>query len=160
MTAGFPPTADDVTPEGGLDFDSRVIAVVAAVPEARAMSYGSVAAAVGSRSARGVGRVMAFAGSDLPWWRIVRASGHPPVGHERRALEHHRAEGTPLLWSRGGAWRVDLARAAWWPDDDAPGPGPDDDTPGPGPDGDGAGPGRGPGPVGDGTVAARPSARP
>jgi len=118
VSTDVPPAAGDGTPADGADFDSRVVAVVASVPEARAMTYGSVAAAVGSRSARGVGRVMAFAGSDLPWWRIVRASGHPPAGHEQRALEHHRAEGTPLLWSRAGTWRVDLRRAAWWPDED------------------------------------------
>ena len=68
---------------------------------------------LGSRSSRGVGKVMAHAGSELPWWRVIRASGHPPTGHEQRALEMYRVEGTPLVWSRAGAWRVDLARAVW-----------------------------------------------
>jgi alkylated DNA nucleotide flippase Atl1 len=99
----------------GDDFVSRVVSVVECVPEGRAMSYGSVAAAVGSRSSRGVGKVMAHAGSDLPWWRIVKASGHAPEGHGQRALEHWRAEGTPLRWSRTGTVRVDLERASWWP---------------------------------------------
>jgi alkylated DNA nucleotide flippase Atl1 len=98
------------------DFVSRVVAVVESVPEGRVMSYGSVAAAVGSRSSRGVGKVMAHAGSELPWWRVVKASGHAPEAHGQRALEHWRAEGTPLRWSRSGAVRVDLERASWWPD--------------------------------------------
>ena len=106
-------------PPAGDDFASRVLAVVAEVPEGRVMTYGSVAAAVGSRSSRGVGQVMAYAGSGSPWWRVVRASGHPPLGHEQRALERYRVEGTPLVAGRTGTWRVDLGRAAWDPADDA-----------------------------------------
>ncbi len=94
------------------DFVSRVLDVVESIPAGRAMTYGDVAAAIGSRAARAVGQVMARYGSDVPWWRVVRASGHPAVGHEQRALEHFRAEGTPLLWSRDGTFRVDLAGRA------------------------------------------------
>ena len=112
-----PPDASSSGPApSGDDFVSRVVSVVESVPEGRVMSYGSVAAAVGSRSSRGVGKVMAHAGSDLPWWRIVKASGHAPEGHGQRALEQWRAEGTPLRWSRTGTVRVDLERASWWPD--------------------------------------------
>lgn len=93
---------------------SRVLDVVAAIPEGMAMSYGDVAAAIGSRAARGVGQVMAYYGSDVPWWRVVRASGHPVADHEGQALEHYRAEGTPLRWS-GDVFRVDLARARFIP---------------------------------------------
>ncbi|MGN6324426.1 MGMT family protein [Pseudolysinimonas sp.] len=98
------------------DFVSRVLDVVAAIPAGRAMAYGDVAAAIGSRSARGVGKVMAHAGGEVPWWRVVRASGHPAIDHESRALEHYRAEGTPLRWSRDGTvFRVDLDAARWMP---------------------------------------------
>jgi alkylated DNA nucleotide flippase Atl1 len=89
-------------------FTERVIEVVSAIPEGEAMSYSDVAAALGSRAARGVGQVMAYAGADLPWWRVVKASGHPPTDHEARALEYYRAEGTPLRWSPSGVFRVDL----------------------------------------------------
>ena len=92
------------------DFVSRVLDVVASIPEGMVMSYGDVASAIGSRAARGVGQVMAHYGSDVPWWRVVRASGHAVADHEARALEHYRAEGTPLRWS-GEHFRVDLARA-------------------------------------------------
>ena len=99
------------------DFVGSVLDVVAQIPEGRAMSYGDVAAAIGSRAARGVGQVMAYYGGEVPWWRVVRASGHPAVDHEQRALQHYRAEGTPLLWSRDRAvFRVDLAAARWWPE--------------------------------------------
>lgn len=96
------------------DFVSRVLEVVENIPEGRAMAYGDVAAALGSRAARAVGQVMAYYGSDVPWWRVVRASGHPAIDHESRALEHYRAEGTPLRWS-GDAFRVDLAAARHTP---------------------------------------------
>jgi len=53
----------------------------------------------------------------VPWWRVVRASGHAPQCHEDRALEYYRAEGTPLLWSRDGtAFRIDLAKARHSPE--------------------------------------------
>jgi alkylated DNA nucleotide flippase Atl1 len=98
------------------DFVSRVLAVVEEIPAGRVMSYGDVAAAIGSRAARGVGQVMAYYGSDVPWWRVVRASGHPALNHEARALEYYRAESTPLKWSASGVFRVDLGNARWSPE--------------------------------------------
>jgi alkylated DNA nucleotide flippase Atl1 len=97
------------------DFTSRVLDVVAAIPAGHAMSYSDVAAALGSRAARGVGQVMAYAGADVPWWRVVKASGHPATDHESRALEYYRAEGTPLKWSANGVFRVDLDVARFRP---------------------------------------------
>src|ERR1700712_541386 len=101
--------------QAGDDFVSRVLEVVESIPEGRVMSYGDVAAAFGSRAARGVGQVMAYSGSDIAWWRVVRASGHPAPDHEQRALENFRAEATPLKWSASGVFRVDLALARWSP---------------------------------------------
>jgi len=96
------------------DFVSRVLEVVESIPEGRVMTYGDVAAAIGSRAARAVGTVMAHYGSDVAWWRVIRASGHPAVDHESRALEHYRAESTPVKWA-GGVYRVDLAAARYTP---------------------------------------------
>lgn len=76
------------------------------------MAYGEIAAVLGSRASRRVGQVMAHYGSEVPWWRVVRASGHPPPDHSTRALEHYRAEGTPLRWS-GDVYRVDVAAARY-----------------------------------------------
>lgn len=90
------------------DFIERVLGVVESIPNGFVMTYGDIAATIGSRAPRAVGTVMAQGGSDLPWWRVIRASGHPPQCHEGQALEHYRAEGTPLLWSSSGTFRVDL----------------------------------------------------
>jgi alkylated DNA nucleotide flippase Atl1 len=78
------------------------------------MTYGDVAAAIGSRAARAVGTVLAHYGADTPWWRVIAASGHPPVGHEAQAqaqaLKQYRVEGTPLIVG-SAAYRIDLSRA-------------------------------------------------
>ncbi|MFC5503041.1 MGMT family protein [Lysinimonas soli] len=92
------------------EFAEAVLAVVASIPPGMVMSYGDVAAAIGSRAPRAVGAVMAWYGGDVPWWRVVRASGHPVADHEARALEYYRTEGTPLRWS-GDSFRIDLATA-------------------------------------------------
>jgi alkylated DNA nucleotide flippase Atl1 len=102
-------------PGPGEDFVSRVLEVVDQIPAGKVMSYGDVAAAIGSRAPRGVGQVMAYYGDGVPWWRVVRASGHPVQDHEARALEYYRAESTPLLWSTNNVFRVDLKVARWTP---------------------------------------------
>ncbi|SEB38530.1 Alkylated DNA nucleotide flippase Atl1, participates in nucleotide excision repair, Ada-like DNA-binding domain [Paramicrobacterium humi] len=84
------------------DFVEAVLAVVDDIPPGRVMSYGQVAASIGSRSARGVGRVMSLYGSTVPWWRVVQASGKPPTCHENTAREHYDAEGTPVAASGSG----------------------------------------------------------
>ena len=93
--------------EVGDDFVSLVLAVVEAIPDGRVMTYGDVAATIGSRAARAVGHVMALYGDGIPWWRVIRSTGHPPVCHEDRALEHYEAENTPLIRTASG-YRVDL----------------------------------------------------
>lgn len=92
-----------------------VLDVVAAIPPGSVMTYGDIAAVLGSRAARAVGNVMAGFGSQVPWWRVIRASGHPAIGHEDRALAHFRAEGTPLIETVDG-YRVDLRRARHHPE--------------------------------------------
>lgn len=87
-----------------------MLELVESIPPGSVMPYGEVAGALGSRASRMVGQVMAYYGSEVAWWRVIRASGHPPLGHEAEALQHYRAEGTPLRWS-GATYRVDLARA-------------------------------------------------
>lgn len=106
-----------------LDFGGAVLEVVRDIPPGHVMTYGDVAAELGSRGARAVGRVMATEGSSVPWWRVVRADGRPPAGHEAEALRHYRAEGTPLLGASAAAacpdnstpYRLDLRSARWRP---------------------------------------------
>lgn len=104
----MPPSPDD-------DLVSRVLAVVEAIPSGRVMTYGDVAAAIGSRAPRAVGQAMAYCGSEVPWWRVIRSSGHPPIDHETEALQFYRTESTPLRPSVSGVVRVDLAAARWVP---------------------------------------------
>ncbi|MGI8330831.1 MGMT family protein [Actinomadura scrupuli] len=92
------------------DYAELVSEVVERIPPGRVMSYGDVAEFLGLGGPRQVGRVMSMSGGGLPWWRVIRADGGPPTGHERRALEHYREEGTPL---RPDGTRVDMRRARW-----------------------------------------------
>ncbi|WP_198418616.1 MGMT family protein [Cryobacterium lactosi] len=98
-------------------FVAAVLDIVDAIPPGRVMTYGDVAATLGSRAARVVGQTMAQFGADAPWWRVIRAGGLPPIGHETRALAHYRAEKTPLLLGADPetGYRVDLSRARWRP---------------------------------------------
>lgn len=98
------------------DYTQAVLEVVAGIPAGRVMTYGDVAWTFGRPGARAVGMVLRFHGSGLPWWRVIRAGGHPPTGLEPEARSHYEQEGTPLLpASTPAGYRVDLAKAAWSP---------------------------------------------
>ncbi|MGV8912697.1 MAG: MGMT family protein [Rhodoglobus sp.] len=97
------------------DFVSHVLAVVETIPAGHVMTYGEIAATIGSRAARAVGTVMARYGSDVAWWRVVRSGGHPPIAHEDRALIHYEAESTPLRWMSDDSYRVDMRLARFQP---------------------------------------------
>ncbi|MFC7405183.1 MGMT family protein [Georgenia alba] len=92
-----------------------VLDVADQVPSGMVTTYGLVAEAVRAATGHGhprhVGTVMATYGGEVPWWRVVRADGTLPRQLRARALEHYRAEGTPL--SPLVPVRVDLERALW-----------------------------------------------
>jgi alkylated DNA nucleotide flippase Atl1 len=94
------------------EFADDVLDLVDQIPEGKVATYGDVAELVGRGGPRAVGTVMARYGSDVPWWRVIRAGGYPPQGLEDEAVARWREEATPLV---GGALgrRVDLARARW-----------------------------------------------
>ncbi len=71
----------------------RVRALVAAVPPGRVTTYGDIASAAGLSSARIVGWIMRTDSSDLPWHRVITASGKPAPHLSTRQLELLRAEG-------------------------------------------------------------------
>ncbi|MFI2075796.1 MULTISPECIES: MGMT family protein [Streptomyces] len=99
------------------EYAERVLAVAELIPPGRVMTYGDVAEWLGEGGPRQVGRVMALYGAAVCWWRVVRADGVLLPGHELRALEHYRAEGTPLREAGrsadGHVPRLALARARW-----------------------------------------------
>jgi alkylated DNA nucleotide flippase Atl1 len=105
-------------------FAERVLELTEHIPAGQVLTYGDVAEYLEEGGPRQVGRVMALYGASVPWWRVVRADGALLPGHELRALEQYRAEGTPLRSVRGRGPargsaaaedlpRVDLGRARW-----------------------------------------------
>jgi alkylated DNA nucleotide flippase Atl1 len=92
------------------EFAAAVLDVVDLVPPGQVVTYGDIAEYLGRGGPRQVGAVMATWGGAVSWWRVLRADGSPPPGHEREALSRYRSEGTPL---RAGGTRVDLRRARW-----------------------------------------------
>ncbi|MEA9986479.1 MULTISPECIES: MGMT family protein [Subtercola] len=102
------------SPSEAVDFGALVLEVVDAIPPGCVLTYGDVAALLGSRAARAVGTVLARSGGAHPWWRVVRSGGHPAPGHEAAAREHYEGEGTPLTGSlKEAGYRVDYALAKW-----------------------------------------------
>lgn len=88
------------------DLTECVLDLAAEIPPGRVSTYGRIAIEArlrcGRGSARQVGRIMATRGDEVPWWRVVSASGAPAAQVLDRALPLLREE-TPL---RGR--RVDL----------------------------------------------------
>ncbi|KRE79845.1 MGMT family protein [Arthrobacter sp. Soil763] len=104
------------------EYVEAVLELAAMVPPGTAVAYGDVSELLGAGGPRQVGAVMSHHGSTVPWWRILKANGEAPPGHERDALARYLAEGTPLLGRYGdyqrtgeGRWRVDLVTARWAP---------------------------------------------
>ena len=91
-------------------YAERVLDLVESIPPGAVLTYGDVAGLLDEAGPRQVGRVMALWGGAVPWWRVVRASGEPALGHEREALRRLRDEGTPLVPE---GRRVDLRRGRW-----------------------------------------------
>ncbi|WP_299033494.1 MGMT family protein [uncultured Pseudokineococcus sp.] len=93
----------------GEEWTRAVLSLVEQVPPGRVLTYGDVAELLASGAARSVGRTMALHGSEVAWWRVVRADGTLHDALVERAAREHEREGTPRR--AGGA--VDLARARW-----------------------------------------------
>ncbi|CAM3870371.1 MGMT family protein [Tsukamurella ocularis] len=70
-----------------------VRALIEAIPPGRVRTYGDIADELGLSSPRIVGWVMRTDASDLPWHRVVPATGRPAAHIVREQLERLRAEG-------------------------------------------------------------------
>lgn len=70
-----------------------VRALVASIPSGRVSTYGDIAEAAGLSSPRIVGWIMRTDSADLPWHRVITASGRPARHLATRQLELLRAEG-------------------------------------------------------------------
>lgn len=72
------PGDDAPAATGPSTFSERVFSMVRRIPPGRVVSYGGVAALLGTpRAARGVGRALSTlpTDSDVPWWRVVNRNG-------------------------------------------------------------------------------------
>ena len=85
-----------------------VLDVVDRIPAGKVMTYGDVAELMGRGTGRTVGTVLSNHGREVPWQRVVQASGRPAEPHLQEALRLLAAEGCPLVGER-----VDLERARW-----------------------------------------------
>ena len=92
------------------EFADRVRDVVRRLPPGEVVTYGEVAALAGRPgAARGAGAVLAASGSDdLPWWRVVYASGRLAPGKEVAQARRLRREGVVVDAAAG---RVRFSRA-------------------------------------------------
>ena len=86
----------------------EVLDVVDRIPPGRVLTYGDVAELHGRGTGRTVGTVLAHHGREVPWQRVVQASGRPAEPHLQEALRLLAAEGCPV---RGDV--VVLAEARW-----------------------------------------------
>ena len=71
----------------------RVRALVASIPAGRVSTYGDIAAVAKLSSPRIVGWIMRTDSLDLPWHRVITASGRPAKHLTTKQLELLRAEG-------------------------------------------------------------------
>ena len=74
----------------------RVRALVASIPPGFVATYGDIAAAADLSSPRIVGWIMRTDSADLPWHRVLGASGRPAPHLATRQRENLRSEGVPV----------------------------------------------------------------
>ena len=78
----------------------RVRGLVAAIPAGRVATYGDIACAAALSSPRIVAWIMRTDSHDLPWHRVITASGRPAAHLAQDQLELLRAEGVPAIDGR------------------------------------------------------------
>lgn len=75
----------------------RVLAVLRTVSHGEVVTYGELAMEAGAPGqSRLVGRILGEGHADVPWWRVVNASGRLVPGHEAEQRRRLEAEGVPL----------------------------------------------------------------
>jgi methylated-DNA-protein-cysteine methyltransferase-like protein len=94
-----------------MDFNSRVLDIIRAVPQGQVVTYGQVAALAGyPRRARHVGHALRHCPQDVPWHRVLGAGGSVRVDPPQRQLELLRAEGVLTQTNR-----ISLKKYQWLP---------------------------------------------
>lgn len=79
------------------EFETLVLASVAALSPGEIVTYGELASEIGKPgAARAVGSVLRRHGGSVPWWRVVASTGRLVPGGEKRHRAHLAAEGVPV----------------------------------------------------------------
>lgn len=85
----------------GAERELRILDVLMALGEGEVTTYGDVAEVAGHpKQARLVGRVLATTDVDVPWWRVVDASGRIVSGHPDEHRDLLRGEGVTVVDGR------------------------------------------------------------
>ena len=86
---------------GDGSFAERAEAVIRALRPGEVVTYGEVAVDAGRPgAARAVGHLLATQPTDLPWWRVVAATGRLVPGHEAEHARRLEAEGVRIEGGR------------------------------------------------------------
>jgi methylated-DNA-protein-cysteine methyltransferase related protein len=81
--------------------EAQILDVLVMLGEGEVVTYGDVAEQAGYPGrARLVGRLLATTAIDVPWWRVVTATGRLVPGHEREQAALLRAEGVTVHTGR------------------------------------------------------------
>ena len=79
----------------------RITDVIMSLREGEVVSYGDIAEVAGFPGrARLVGRLLSVGDHELPWWRVVTASGRLVPGQERRQRRMLADEGVEVAATR------------------------------------------------------------
>jgi methylated-DNA-protein-cysteine methyltransferase-like protein len=97
-----------------------VYAFVRTVPHGKVVTYGQVAGMLedGRLTARQVGAAMRAAPPDVPWQRVVGASGSLPIAKispELKSRQRELLEGEGVVFLPGDSERVDMRKSQWMP---------------------------------------------
>lgn len=119
------------------EYAAAVYALARRIPAGRVMSYGLLAEVLAETLHRGgprqVGQAMSHLADryrhlapegavtigpaqdnyDVPWWRVVYATGAGPARYQTAAIAAWLREQTPLT---NDGQRVDMAKAVWFPE--------------------------------------------
>jgi methylated-DNA-protein-cysteine methyltransferase related protein len=91
----------DVIPDPRIERERRILDVLMALQEGEVTTYGEVAEVAGHPTqARLVGRILAITQVEVPWWRVVDASGRLVCGHPHEQRDLLRSEGVTVAEGR------------------------------------------------------------
>lgn len=100
----------------GVNIHEAIRALVRTIPAGRVTSYGAVARRIGGCNPRVVGYAMAGLphGTDIPWHRVLNASGRISIPGDTGARQRALLEAEGVEFDARG--RVDFERYGWGSD--------------------------------------------